>query len=189
MPRSDSETNRAVGGSDPESAPVTLYVGSLEGLNSNGDPDGLSRLWKRWEEAFNLYVSGKGVAPSVWHSAGMDVQKLRFTLVGEGSSSLTVNALHTYFIPKPNVLFEGHFSFRYHKKVEKPWISLSVSFSAQLAMISEIEKTNMRAMKSLTSASQVTALQVPRKGANIDAGRFFKDCQITGNCRLPYDKG
>ena len=74
----------------------------------------------------------------------MDVQKLHFTLVGEGSSSLTVNALHTYFSLKPNVLFEGHFSFKYHKKVEKPWISLSVSFSAQLA---EIEKTNMRAMK------------------------------------------
>ena len=110
------------------------------------------------------------MAPSVWHPAGMDVQKLHFTLVVEGSSSLTVNALHTYFSLKPNALFEGHFSFKYHKKVEKPWISLSVSFSAQLA---EIEKTNVCAMKALTSASQVIASQVPRKGANIDTGRFF----------------
>ena len=178
MPRSDSETNRAVGGSDRESAPVTLYVGSLEGLNSNGDPYALSQRGKRLEEAFNLYVSVKGVAPSVWHSAGMDGQKLHFTLVGEGSSSLTVNALDTYLIPKPYVLFEGHFSFKYHKNAEKPWISLSVSFSAQLAMISEIEKTNTR-NEVLTNVSQVIASQVPRKGANIHTGRFFKDCQIT----------
>ena len=55
MPRSDSKTNRAVGGSDRESAPVALYVGSLEGLNSSGDPDGLSQQWKRWEEAFKKW--------------------------------------------------------------------------------------------------------------------------------------
>ena len=74
MRRSGSETNRAdvsSGGSDHERAPVTLYVGSLEGLNPNGDPYGLSQQWKRWERVFDLYVSGKGVAPSVWHSAGM----------------------------------------------------------------------------------------------------------------------
>ena len=119
----------------------------------------------------------------------MDAQKNYFTLVGEGSSSLTVNVLDNYFIPKANVPFERHFSFKYHTKVEKRWISLSVSFTAQLAMILAIEKTNMYGMKSLTSASQVIASQFPRKGANIDAGRFFKDCQITGSCRLPYDKG
>ena len=87
------------------------------------------------------------MAPSGWHSAGMDGQKLYFTLVGEGSSSITVNVPDNYFIPKANVPFERHFSFKYHKKVEKPWISLSVSFSAQEAMISEIEKTNMCVMK------------------------------------------
>ena len=94
-------------------------------------------------------------------------------------STLTANVLDNYFIPEANIPFEGHFSFKYQNRVEKTLISLSVSFSAQLAMISKIEKTNMCAMKSLTSASQVIASQVPRKGANIDAGRFFKDCQIT----------
>ena len=89
-------------------------------------------------------------------------------------STLTANVLDNYFIPEANVPFEGHFSFKYHNRVEKTLISLSVSFSAQLAMISKIEKTNMCAMKSLTSASQV-----PTKGANINTGRFFKDCQIT----------
>ena len=57
MRRSGSETNRAdvsSGGSDHERAPVTLYVGSLEGLNPNGDPYGLSQRWKRWEEAFKI---------------------------------------------------------------------------------------------------------------------------------------
>ena len=29
------------------------------------------------------------------------------------------------------------------------------------------------------NASQVIALQVPRKGAKMDAGRFFEDCEIT----------
>ena len=77
----------------------------------------------------------------------MDVQNNYFKLVGEGSSSLTVNVLNNYFTPKANVPFERHFSFKYHKKVEKPWISLSVSFSTQLAMTSEIEKTNVCAVK------------------------------------------
>ena len=90
MPRSGSEMSRAdvsSDGSDHEIAPVTLYVGSLEGLNPNGDPSGLSQRWKRWGRAFNLYVSGKEVTPSFWHSAGIDAQKIDFTLVGEGSSS------------------------------------------------------------------------------------------------------
>ena len=30
-----------------ESAPATLYLGSLEGLNPNGNPKGLSQPWKR----------------------------------------------------------------------------------------------------------------------------------------------
>ena len=83
MPRSGSETSRAnvsSDGSDHEIAPVTFYVGSLGGLNPNSDPYGLSQRWKRWEGAFNLYVSRKEVTPSFWHSAGIDAQKIDFML-------------------------------------------------------------------------------------------------------------
>ena len=61
MLRSGRETGRAGvlgGGSDHESAAVSLDVGPLEALNPNCDPHGLSQLWKR---AFNLYVTGKGL--------------------------------------------------------------------------------------------------------------------------------
>ena len=105
------------------------------------------------------------------------MQKIYFTRMGEGRPSLTANVRDNKLIPKLNVPFEGLFSLKYHEKVEKRWISLSVSFSAQLAMASEIEKTNVCAMKALTRASQVIASQVPRKGANIEAGRFFKSCR------------
>ena len=40
----------------------------------------------------------------------MDVQKIYFTLVREGSFSLTVNVLDNCFIPKANVPLERPFS-------------------------------------------------------------------------------
>ena len=83
MRRSGSETNRAdvsSGGSDHERAPVTLYVGSLEGLNPNGDPydsDGRGgkkhlkfvRFWKRGGP-FCLALSRYGCAKKLFHACG-----------------------------------------------------------------------------------------------------------------------
>ena len=56
MPRGGCETSGAgvlSGGSDHESAAVSLDVGSSEGLNPNGDPNDLSQGWRG---AFNRHL-------------------------------------------------------------------------------------------------------------------------------------
>ena len=87
--RETSGTDSSSGETSDVSAPVTLDVGSLEAFNPKGDPHGLSQRWKRWKRAFNLNVSGKGVTNDLQkrsllsHVAGMEVQEVYFTLVGE----------------------------------------------------------------------------------------------------------
>ena len=99
------------------SAPVTLDVGSLEAFNPKGDRHGLNQRWKRWKRAFNLYVSGKGVTNDLQnrslllHVAGMEVQEVYFTLVGEDTIATfqdTLKVMDDYLIPKANVPFERH---------------------------------------------------------------------------------
>ena len=115
--RETSGTDSSSGETSDVSAPVTLDVGSLEAFNPKGDPHGLSQRWKRWKRAFNLYVSGKGVTNDLQkrslllHVAGMEVQEVYFTLVGEDTIATfqdTLKVLDDYFIPKANVPFERH---------------------------------------------------------------------------------
>ena len=115
--RETSGTDSSSGETSDVRAPVTLDVGSLEAFNPKGDPHGLSQRWKRWKRAFNLYVSGKGVTNDLQkrslllHVAGMEVQEVYFTLVGEDTIATfqdTLKVLDDYFIPKANVPFERH---------------------------------------------------------------------------------
>ena len=115
--RETSGTDSSSGETSDVSAPVTFDVGSLEAFNPKGDPHGLSQRWKRWKRAFNLYVSGKGVTNDLQkrslllHVAGMEVQEVYFTLVGEDTIATfqdTLQVLDDYFILKANVPFERH---------------------------------------------------------------------------------
>ena len=108
-------TSGVVGGSG--NASVTLEVGGLEPFNTKGEAQNLSQRWKKWKRAFNLYVTGKGVANDtqkralLLHVAGMDVQEIYFTLAGEGEGTdfeATLKVLDDYFVPKANIPFERH---------------------------------------------------------------------------------
>ena len=41
---------------------VALDVGCVEPFNPKGEPHSLSQNWKKWKRAFNLYITGEGVA-------------------------------------------------------------------------------------------------------------------------------
>ena len=57
-------TSSGVGGSFSGSrvASVVLDVSGLRPLNPKGEAHSLSQRWKRWKQAFNLYVTGKSVS-------------------------------------------------------------------------------------------------------------------------------
>jgi len=96
---------------------LAVKVGSLQPFQAKGDPHSVSRQWRKWKRAFQLYVLGKGTTHDVQkrgllvHTAGLDVQEVYFTLVPDGAEKNYVDrckVLDDYFIPKANVPFERH---------------------------------------------------------------------------------
>ena len=109
------QSNGAV--SSGSSVMVSLDVGSLVSFDTKGDPRGISQRWKKWKRSFKLYLAGKGVTDDAQkralflHAAGVDVQEIYFTLVGEDEITTfedTMKELDDYFVPKANVPFERH---------------------------------------------------------------------------------
>ena len=82
------------------------------------ETDNLAARWKRWHRAFELYVTGKGVADAaqkkalLLHTAGMETQDIYYTLpevAGEGDVYIkATTALEAYFSPKAHAPFERH---------------------------------------------------------------------------------
>ncbi|XP_070550464.1 uncharacterized protein [Ptychodera flava] len=107
-----SEGNSAAGGN------VTpLDIGGLTCFNVNEDHITVSQRWKKWRRAFELYLVGKGVTAEaqkralLLHTAGLEVQEIYFTLVGEDSEKNyedTLQVLNNHFVPKANIPFERH---------------------------------------------------------------------------------
>ena len=99
------------------STPVTVEVGSLQPFQVKGDLHSVSRRWRKWKRAFQLYVLGKGITNDsqkrglLLHTAGLDVQEVYFTLVPNGAETNyaeTFKVLDDHFIPKANAPFERH---------------------------------------------------------------------------------
>ena len=99
------------------STPVAVEVGSFQPFQVKGDPHSVSQQSRKWKRAFQLYVLGKGITNDsqrrdlLFHTAGLDVQEVYFTLVPHGaekSYAETFKVLDDYFIPKANVPFERH---------------------------------------------------------------------------------
>ena len=101
-------------------------------------------------------VSGKGVANDLqkrsllFHVAGVEVQEVYFTLVGEDTIAAfqdILKVLDDYFIPKANIPFERHL-LRYIPQENSETVDQSVSFvSVRLAVTLENKRRTIFEIK------------------------------------------
>ncbi|XP_077983944.1 uncharacterized protein LOC144438677 [Glandiceps talaboti] len=112
-----SRDNANGGAASCNAVMMTADIGGLQAFDIKDDPHSTSQRWKKWRRAFELYLIGKGITADaqkralLLHTAGLEVQEIYFTLVGEDTEKEykdTMKVLNDYFIPKANVPFKRH---------------------------------------------------------------------------------
>jgi len=97
--------------------PVNVDLSPVTAFSLKEETHNVGSRWKKWVSAFGLYITSKGVTSDkqkqaiLLHSAGVDVQDVFFTLVGEDEAKSyadTLKLLNEHFIPKSNIPFERH---------------------------------------------------------------------------------
>jgi len=92
-------------------------ISQIQKFNVHNEARGLAQSWKKWKRSFELYVVGTGIEDEkrqkalLLHSAGLAVQDIYFSLVGEqdkNSYKEAIAILDDHFIPKCNIPFERH---------------------------------------------------------------------------------
>ena len=108
---------------------VPLQVSPVAPFDPHVDANSLCQRWKRWVQAFELYVGASGVKDDnqkrqlLLHCAGMDVQDIFYTLPATGTDYKTAkDKLTAHLTPKQNTSYNRHvFRKEVQKEGESVW--------------------------------------------------------------------
>ena len=94
---------------------ILTDLGGIPSFDCKGEPTSVGARWRKWRQAFEFFVEGKGVTNPkqmkalLLHCGGMDLQDIYFTLPAapeprEGETEFTVamNQLEQHFTPQVN---------------------------------------------------------------------------------------
>ena len=122
---------------------VPLQVSPVAPFDPHVDANSLCQRWKRWVQAFELYVGASGVKDDnqkrqlLLHCAGMDVQDIFYTLPATGTDYKTAkDKLTAHFTPKQNTSYNRHM-FRKEVQKEGENVGQFVTRLRQLAALCE----------------------------------------------------
>lgn len=122
-------------------------IPALPKFDCNGE--NVSIQWKKWKRAFNLYIKARNITSderkvaTLLSIAGMDVQDIYFSIVGEEEKQYSecLQVLDDYFVPKSNAIFE-RYEFRQMQQANSETVDAYVCRLRKKAETCEFNSTD-----------------------------------------------